>query len=123
MWGVSFVDMNLNYDNTTKSFKLNTDRINDAIASFNDIVELLTISETNPSKAANTKYGDLNTIEGLTNIKAALLAAMSKVGLHIDMASLNDMLTDPSYASAIHYRHLDTLCHIIMLLYQMVRYV
>ena len=100
MWGVSFVDMNLNYDNTTKSFKLNTDRINDAIASFNDIVELLTISETNPSKAANTKYGDLNTIEGLTNIKAALLAAMSKVGLHIDMASLNDMLTDPSYASA-----------------------
>lgn len=62
---VSFVDMNLNYDNTTKSFKLNTDRINDAIASFNDIVELLTISETNLSKAANTKYGDLNTIEDL----------------------------------------------------------
>lgn len=99
MWGVSFVDMNLDYNNSTKSFNLNVDRIKDAINSFNDIVELLIISEHNPSKAIDTKYGNLNTIEGLTNLKSTLLAAMSKVGLHIDMTSLNDMLTDKSYMS------------------------
>lgn len=109
MWGVTFVDMNLDYNVNTKSFVLNTNNINEAIKDFNDMSKLLTSTLYNPASAKTTPYGDLTTIEGLTNIKSKLLSTLARVGIIMDMTSLNDMLTDPAYADKDQlqaFRHL-----------------